>query len=1039
MTADSDSTRLPDYAELFCLSNFTFLHGASHPEELVQRAAQLDYRALAITDECSLAGVVRAHDEAKLQGLPYILGSHFKLSAPQGTLTLLALACNREGYGNLSELITLARSRCGKGSYLLTPEDFTMPPPDYAHLRGLPDCLLILVPAYPLQAELLAVQAAWLAHSFGPRARLGLTLLMQAADAFQEQHIEHIAERYGLAVVALGQVCMHLRSRKPLQDSLTAIRLGTPVEQCGYQLAANAEQHLRSRLRLANLYPPAALAESLVVAALCHFSLDELRYEYPQEVVPDGLTAATHLRHEVYRGAQRRYPHGVADEITRQIEHELDIINDLAYEAYFLTVHDIVRFARHRGILCQGRGSAANSVVCYCLHITEVDPSVQTLLFERFISRERGEPPDIDVDFEHQRREEVIQYIYQKYGHHRAALTAAIHTYRPRGAVREVGKALGVDAAIIEAVAKSLHWFDSTADLLTQMASCGVDSESRLARQWAALATQLLRFPRHLSQHSGGFVIARGKLSRLVPIENAAMKDRRVIQWDKDDLESLGILKIDILALGMLSALQRALTLMAGLPGKPRSMQAIPREDAATYAMICRADTVGVFQIESRAQMSMLPRLRPQKFYDLVVQVAIVRPGPIQGGMVHPYLRRRQGLEAIETQHDPAMQKALGRTLGVPIFQEQVMQIAMLAANFTAGEADGLRRAMAAWKRKGGLDSYRERIIDGMLANQYSRAFAEGIFEQMKGFGEYGFPESHSASFAILAYLSSWIKCHEPAVFLCALLNSQPMGFYLPAQLIQDARRHQVQVDAIDVLCSEWDSSLENTATGSPSVRLGLSLLSGMPATSARRIMVARQSGTFSDVADLARRAELTRHDLHILAAGNALKSLAGHRRQALWQAVGALPERDLLRPTTIEEALPQLSAPSLADEIAHDYRTQGLSLQGHPLSLLRPQLLAQRFLPAELLNTFANGQFARGCGIITMRQRPGTANGVIFITLEDETGSINVIIWPSLFEQERRLILSARLLGVYGIWQCENEVRHLIAKRLVDLSHLLG
>ncbi|MBI3284639.1 MAG: error-prone DNA polymerase [Burkholderiales bacterium] len=1039
---------LPAYAELFCLSNFSFLQGASHAEELVARAVQLGYAALAITDECSLAGVVRAHQEARKQALPLLIGAHFKLEGNVSTppLTLIALACNREGYGNLAELITLARGRCGKGQYLLSANDFSAPPKNLSHLAGLPDCLLILVPAYPADGATLAAQSAWLAATFPQRAWLGLNLLTRGMDDYQRRLVYDCAARHGLPVTAIGHVCMHVRSRKPLQDTLTAIRIGKPIAQAGYALAPNAEQHLRSRLRLANLYPPAALAHSVEIAGRCHFSLDELRYEYPDELVPAGQTAGAYLRQLVYRGAQQRYPQGLAAAIRDQIEHELQLIAELAYEPYFLTVHDIVNFARSRDILCQGRGSAANSVVCYCLHVTEVNPENNSLLFERFLSKERGEPPDIDVDFEHQRREEVMQYIYNKYGRDRAALAAAVHTYRPRGALREVGKALGVDMAIVDALAKSQRWFDGKQDLLQRFAECGLDSGTPLARQWAALVWQLLRFPRHLSQHSGGFVIARGKLSRLVPIENAAMQDRCVIQWDKDDLEALGLLKVDVLALGMLSALQRAFKLMAGLPGRPRRMQDIPREDSATYDMICRADTVGVFQIESRAQMSMLPRLRPREFYDLVVQVAIVRPGPIQGGMVHPYLRRRQGKEAIEQHQNPAMQAALSRTLGVPIFQEQVMQIAMLAADFTPGEADGLRRAMAAWKRKGGLEAYQDRIVGAMLKNGYEEQYALAIFEQMKGFGEYGFPESHAASFAILAYASSWIKRHEPAVFLCALLNSLPMGFYSAAQLIQDARRHEVQVRPVDVQYSDWDSSLEEdpasertTGTPQPAVRLGLALLRGMPAAAAARTRQARRQGSFADVADLARRAQLQRQELQALAAGNALETLAGHRRQALWQAVVAAPERDLLRPTTLQEAAPPLPAPSEAQEIVSDYHSLGLSLRRHPVALLRAHLLAKRFLPAELLHTFQQGQFARGCGIVTVRQRPGTANGVLFITLEDESGTVNVIVWPSLVEQQRREVLNASLLGVYGIWQCEGEVHHLVAKRLVDMSHLLG
>ncbi len=1035
---------LPDYAELFCLSNFSFLYGASHAQELVARAVQLGYSALAITDECSLAGVVRAHAEAKKAGLPLLIGAHFHVHNPDGSpaLSLIVLAQNRNGYGNLSELITLARTRSAKGSYLLQPADLAAPESALAHLKGMPDCLAILLPAYPgvdaAGVDRLHRQAAWMAAAFPGRTWIGLNLLHRALDDAHRATVEEVAAQHGLPVTALGHVCMHVRSRKPMHDTLCAIRLGKAVGECGYALAQNAEQHLRARLRLANIYAPEALAETLRIARLCTFSLDELRYEYPDELVPEGETAASYLRKETYIGARFRFPQGIPAKVQAQIEYELELIGDLRYEPYFLTVYDIVRFARSQGILCQGRGSAANSAVCYCLGVTEVDPARANLLFERFISRERDEPPDIDVDFEHQRREEVIQYIYNKYGRDRAALAAVVISYRPKSALRDSGKALGIDLAIVEKVAKAHHWFDSKEDLVNRLAECGLDPESMLAQQWAALATRLLGFPRHLSQHPGGFVIAQGKLSRLVPIENASMAERSVIQWDKDDLEELGLLKVDVLALGMLSALRRALDLVGQQRGNVFSMQDIPAEDPATYDMMCAADTIGVFQIESRAQMSMLPRLRPRTFYDLVIEVAVVRPGPIQGGMVHPYLRRRQGLEE-PVYPQPELRQALERTLGVPIFQEQVMQVAMLAAGFTPGEADQLRRAMAAWKRKGGLEQYYERIVRGMLERGYDLAFAEAIFSQIQGFGEYGFPESHAASFALLAYASSWLKCHEPAAFTCALLNSQPMGFYSPSQLVQDARRHGIEVRPVDIAVSGWDSALEAGGGAQPAIRLGLSLQRGMRKEVAERIEIARAIRPFDSVADLARRTQLDRHDLQVLAGANALQSLAGNRRQALWQAVGAVPDKDLLRPTTPVEDLPRLRPPSEADDIVSDYRAQGLTLGRHPLELLRKQLLKQRFMPASVLAHYTQGQLARACGIVTVRQRPATAKGVLFVTLEDETGNINVIVWPSLVEQQRKEVLGATLLGVYGVWQREGEIRHLVAKRLVDLSHLLG
>jgi error-prone DNA polymerase len=834
-------------------------------------------------------------------------------------------------------------------------------------------------------------------------------------------------------------VVMHVRSRKPLQDTMTAIRVGRPVQECGYDLSPNAEQHLRSRLRLVNLYPEYALEETTNILSRCTFSLDELRYEYPDELVPAGITPTAYLRQETYIGARRRFPSGIPYSVLKQIEHELELIRELEYEPYFLTVYDIVRFARSQHILCQGRGSAANSAVCYCLGVTEVDPARGNMLFERFISKERGEPPDIDVDFEHQRREEVIQYIYRKYGRDRAAIAAAVSTYRPRGALRETGKALGVDPQIVDAVAKSHQWFDGKEDLLNRFSESGLNTETPLIQLWASLASQLLGFPRHLSQHSGGFVISRGKLTRLVPVENAAMVDRSVIQWDKDDLESLGLLKIDVLALGMLSAIRRALDLVSDQRGEQFEMQDIPAEDPETYEMISRADTVGVFQIESRAQMSMLPRLKPRTFYDLVIEVAIVRPGPIQGGAVHPYLQRRQGFEPV-SYPSKALETALGRTLGVPIFQEQVMQVAMLAAGFTAGEADQLRRAMAAWKRKGGLDRYYDRIVNGMTERGYDKAFADGIFQQILGFGEYGFPESHAASFALLVYASSWLKRHEPEAFLAAMLNSQPMGFYSPSQLVQDATRHGVQVFPVDVTISGWDSSLEPmNGAERPAVRLGLSLLKGMRDGAAERIENSRAVRQFTTVSDLARRAQLDRHDLQVLAAANALSSLAGNRREALWQSVAAVPDKDMLSVAKVEDETPELGAPSEADDIVGDYRSMGLTLGRHPLALLRPQLLENRLMPASTLHTYRNGRLARGCGIVTVRQRPETAKGVIFITLEDETGNVNVIIWPKVLELQRKEVLGASLLGVLGLWQCEGEVRHLVAQHLIDMSYLLG
>ncbi|SAI55108.1 DNA polymerase III subunit alpha [Bordetella ansorpii] len=1039
---------LPPYAELFCQSNFSFLVGASKPEELVEQAFARQYAALAITDECSLAGVVRAHAEAKDQNkaaqdagsdqrIQLIIGASFTLQAgPDAAgIRLVLLAQTRVGYGNLCELITLGRMRTTKGEYQLDTQDIKA-------LHGLPDCLAILAPPHGTEAALIATQARWLARTFPHRAWLGLTLLHNARDDLHRAAIAHAASKTGLAVVALGEVQMHVRSRRALHDTLTAIRLGRPVAECGYDLAANAERHLRSRLRLANQYPPEALAQTLAVMQRCRFSLDELRYQYPDEIVPRGHNPTSYLKRETLAGAKRRYPQGVPESVTTQITKELKLIEEMQYEAYFLTVYDVVKEARKRGILCQGRGSAANSVVCYCLGITAVSPESSSVLFERFISKERGEPPDIDVDFEHQRREEIIQYIYKKYGRHRAALTAVVISYRPRSVLRDTGKALGVDPVIIDAVARAHQWWDGKAALRRTLQANGLDPEAPVARHWAELAETLMGFPRHLSQHPGGFVIARDQLSRLVPIENAAMPDRSVVQWDKDDLDTIGLLKVDILALGMLSMLRRALELVSLRRNLPRPIQLaeIPEGDKPTYDMICKADTIGVFQIESRAQMSMLPRLRPEKYYDLVVQVAIVRPGPIQGGMVHPYLARRKDRNLI-TYPGPEVEEVLERTLGVPIFQEQVMQIAIKAAGFTPGEADKLRRSMAAWRRSGTIHTFEDKLIKGLLKKNYTLEFAESLFRQIQGFGEYGFPESHAASFALLAYASSWIKCHEPEAFLAALLNSQPMGFYAPAQLVHDARRHGVEVLPIDATASDFDATLEPLpGAARPAVRLGMNLVQGLNEAAARRIADARAERPYTDTRDLALRAQLGRQELDALAAADALRTLAGHRRHASWAAAGAVPSRDLLRAAPLAEpTMPQLAEPSEGQDIAADYRSARLTLRRHPVALLREELAARNFQPASVLHTYPDRRAARACGIVTVRQRPQTAKGTIFVTIEDETGPVNAVVRPELIERQRRELLGSTLLGIYGTWQSRDGVQHLMAQRLVDLTELLG
>ena len=1032
---------LPDYAELQVLSHYTFLRGASAPEQLVARAATLGYAAIAMTDECSLAGVVKAHIAAKESGIHLLIGSQMTVTPEDGSapFVLIILATNRNGYGNLSELITVARTRSEKGTYLVLPRDIAMPVGDLVHLRSLPDCQFILAPRYNASHEEIARQAAWLIQCVPGRARIALALHHRARDDKHRALVSGISEEFGMPIVATGDVCMHVRSCKPLQDTMTAIRHGIPVAQCGYRLAPNAEQHLRSRVRLGKQYPRQALDESVRLAQLCRFSLDELRYEYPYELVPGGETPTSYLRKEAYIGAHWRFPAGVPQSVQALLERELDIIAELRYESYFLTVYDIVRFARSRHILCQGRGSAANSAVCYCLGVTEVDPSRGTLLFERFISKERNEPPDIDIDFEHQRREEVIQYIYQKYGRMRAALTAVVISYRPRSVLRDVGKALGVDLSVVDKVAKASHGWGGKADLRERLLSCGFDPDSPIAEKWAELAERLMRFPRHLSQHPGGFVISHTKLSRLVPIENAAMAQRSIIQWDKDDIDAVGLLKVDVLALGMLSCIRRALDLVSAQRGARFELGDVPAEDPATYEMICQADTVGVFQIESRAQMSMLPRLQPRTFYDLVIEVAIIRPGPIQGGMIHPFLRRRQGIDPV-SYPSPEIESVLERTLGIPIFQEQVMQIAMVAAGFTPGEADALRRAMAAWKRKGGLEQFEDKLMQGMADRGYTVEFATSIVGQIRGFAEYGFPESHAASFALLAYASSWLKCHEPAAVLTALLNSQPMGFYSRSSLVQDASRHGVEVRPVDVCISAWDAQLEPASQGSqPAVRLGLNNIKGLEQEAGWRIEEARAIQPFDNTPDLAARANLHAGHLNALASANALETLSGNRRQALWEALASVPDKGLLRCATVVEEPVEMEAPGEAENIVADYRHLGLTLGRHPLALLRPRLAAMKFLPADILNQFDNGRLARGCGIVTVRQRPQTAKGVIFVTIEDESGTVNVICWPKLAEQQRKELMGAQLLGVYGVWQCERNVRHLVAKRLVDLSHMLG
>lgn len=1005
------------YAELHALSNFSFRRAASHPAELVRTARALGYRALALTDECSMAGLVRAWEAAREQQLHLISGSEF---VTIDGLKVVLLAPDQRGYSRICRLITEARRSAPKGEYRL---DRTM-------LEScLNDVLTIWCPDTPPSAA----DAEWLAARARGRLWIACTRRLQSGENAAMTQLRQVAKRFGLPITACGDVRMHRRSRRALLDVLTALRLGKPVAECGLALAANGEAHLRPIEVLHTLYPAEWLAESVAIAERCHFDPGALEYRYPAELVPAPWTPARWLRHLTLEGLAQRYPDGAPKAVRAQIAHELKLIEDMGVEAFFLTVHDVVRFARSRGILCQGRGSAANSAVCYCLGITEVDPARQQMLFERFLSRERDEPPDIDVDFEHERREEVLQYIYARYGRERAALAATVICYRPKSALRDVGRALGLDAARIGALTRSLAWWDRSECWPERLAAAGFDPDGRIARQLTTLASELIGFPRHLSQHVGGMVISDAPLHELVPVENAAMPDRTIIQWDKDDLEALGLLKVDCLALGMLTAIRKTLDLLNRnrSASSQLNLAGIPREDPATYEMLCRSDSVGVFQVESRAQMAMLPRLKPRCFQDLVIQVAIVRPGPIQGQMVHPYLERRKHPERVEYP-SPELRKVLERTLGVPIFQEQVMQIAIVAAGFTPGEADQLRRAMAAWKRRGGLEPFRERLIEGMLARGYTPDFAERIYQQICGFGDYGFPESHAASFALLSYFSAWLKCHHPAAFTAGLLNSQPMGFYAPAQLIADARRHGVRVLPVDVRYSDQDCTLEGSQP--QAVRLGLRMIRGLRREAAGRLLEARRCAPFTDVQDLVERARPDRASLDALAEAGALKGLAGHRRRARWEALGARPQGALLAAARLDEKRLPIRPAGRHEALLADYASTGISLDDHPIALLRPRL-GRAVVKARDLRRIADGRHVQVAGVVTHRQRPGTASGVIFLSLEDESGLLNVIVRPELAERARAEVLQAGLLRVSGRLQNAEGSQHLLATRLESLD----
>lgn len=1010
----------PGYAELHCLSNFSFQRGASSADELFRRAREQGYQALAITDECTLAGIVRAWQAAKQHQVRLIVGSEVRVH--QGP-KLVLLAQDLAGYQSLCALITRARRRSQKGSYQLLVEDLE------AHHQG----LLALWVAEPDDSA-----GAWLQPLFAGRLWLALHLHRGADDAQRLAYLRALGARLDIPLVACGDVHMHVRGRRALQDCMTAIREHCAVAEAGRYLFANGERHLRSLEQLRELYPDDLLAQTSQVAARCTFDLSQLQYRYPRELVPDGQTPASWLRELCRRGLPERWPQGPSDKVNTVLERELALIEELGYESYFLTVHDIVAFARRQRILCQGRGSAANSVVCFVLGITELDPMEHRLLFERFLSRERNEPPDIDVDFEHERREEVIQYVFQRYGRHRAALTAVVSSYHAAGAVRDVARVLGLPADQVDALAKCCgRWSDRIPDA-ARLAEAGFDAHSPSLRRILVLAGELIGFPRHLSQHPGGFVISEQPLDQLVPVENAAMAERTVIQWDKDDLDMVGLLKVDVLALGMLSALRRCFDLIARHRGREYTLATLPKEDPATYAMIGRAETMGVFQIESRAQMAMLPRLKPVKFYDLVIEVAIVRPGPIQGDMVHPYLRRRLKQEPV-TYPSEKLKAVFERTLGVPLFQEQVMELAMVAADYSPGEADQLRRSMAAWKRHGGLEPHRERLVAGMLRNGYEQAFAERIFEQIKGFGSYGFPESHAASFALLCYASSWLKCHEPAIFTCALVNSWPMGFYSPDQLLQEARRQGIEVRPVDVFHSEWDCTLEALGENELAIRLGLRQIRGFSEGDARRLEQARAQRPWRDVEDLCLRAGLDGRARARLADAGALRGLAGDRHQARWQVAAVQAQLPLLAEveSTLEQAV-ALPAPSIAEDLAADYDTLGTTLGPHPLTLLRTRLRALGCRSSRELAGVEHGDSIAVAGIVVGRQRPQTASGVTFVTLEDEHGMVNVVVWRDLAERQRRELVGSKLLKVSGQLEQESGVRHLIARRLEDISPLL-
>ena len=1035
------------FAELLAASNFSFLRGASHPHEMVAAAAALGLEAIAIADRNTLAGAVRAYLAGKDHGMRVLVGT--RLVTAEG-VEIVCLPRTRQAYGRLTRFLTDAQFSGEPGA------------PD-VRLEGLGAALgeeqiLILAPppdpdtAWRDQAEQAVREAQSPVH-------LALVRRFDGRDGARLMDLSRLAERLGIETVASCDALYHGPERRLLQDVVSCIREHVRIDAAGRLLQANAERHLKPAAEMARLFKgyEAAVARTTDLARQVSFSLDQLVYQYPDEVIGEDETPMETLRRLTREGQKRRWPDGTSDKTRQALDYELGLIEQLDYASYFLTVHDLVRYARSQGILCQGRGSAANSAVCFAIGITEVDPSRMDLLFERFVSAERGEPPDIDVDFEHERREEVIQYVYEKYGRRRAGMTAVVSCYRPRGAIREAGKAFGLSGDVIAALSKAVWgWKEGLTDQVIRD-ELGLDPDTPALRRALGAAKALQGFPRHLSQHPGGFVITLDRLDEIVPVRKAAMPERTAIEWDKEDIEALGLMKVDVLGLGMLTAVQKALEMIGARYDRPLRIADIPAEDPSVYDMICKADTLGVFQIESRAQMSMLPRLKPRCFYDLVIEVAIVRPGPIQGDMVHPYLRRREGKEAVNFPSD-ALRQVLGKTLGVPLFQEQAMRIAIVAAGFTPSEADRLRRSMAAFRRSGTIQEMGEKLIAGMIAKGYERDFAERCFKQLEGFGEYGFPESHAASFALIVYVSCWIKHHYPDAFLAAMLNSQPLGFYAPAQLVRDAREHGVMVRPPDINASDWDCTLEplgprEGARATPegggrfAVRLGLRQIKGLCEVTAARLMSAREvGGQFDSVEDLARRAGLSRAEMDRLAGGDAFGSLSTPRREAGWRAL-ALSGPDLPlfaagggeragAPDRSGAALPVMA---LGEEVAQDYSALALSLKAHPMSFLRRRFHRRGYRPCADLKTARNGSRTGVAGLVLVRQRPGSAKGVIFATLEDETGVANVIIWPTLFQRFRRAVIGSKLMGVTGRVQRQGEVIHLVADQVVDWSSALG